>query len=75
MQLLGREVHLFAAEVFDAEADATQLDGVELLHLVVKFAVGILEGAHHEPEAIDALLVEVVFAVVNVETVCMISFR
>lgn len=69
MQFLGSQIHLLAAEILDPEADATQFDSVELLDLVVKFAVGVLERADNEPETVNALLVKIVLAVIDIETV------
>ena len=40
------QVHLLASEVFDSEAHSSELNGVELLNLVVKFALGVLERAY-----------------------------
>lgn len=53
MQLLGCQVHLLAAEVLHSEADAAELDGVELLYFVVKLALGVLERPHDEPKPVN----------------------
>lgn len=43
VQLLLRHLHVVALEIFDSESDSSELDGVELLDLVVILARLILE--------------------------------
>ena len=53
VELARRQVHLLAPEVFDTEAHSSQLNSVEFLDLVVKFALGVLQGADHEPQSVN----------------------
>ena len=43
VQLLLRHLHVVAPEIFDSESDSSELDGVELLDLVVVLAGLVLE--------------------------------
>lgn len=43
VQLLLRHLHVVALKIFDSESDSTELDGIELLNLVVILARLILE--------------------------------
>lgn len=56
---------MLTVEILDAEADSAQLNGVKLLDFVVKFALGILEGAHDKPESVNRFFVEGVIPVVH----------
>ena len=42
-ELIRRQIHLFTSKVLHSEAHSPQLDRVELLDLVVKLAVSVLE--------------------------------
>ena len=68
VELARCQVHLFASEVFDAEAYAAQLDRIELLDLVIKLALWVLEGANYEPESINGLFLSARVTVLDIES-------
>ena len=69
-ELLRREVHLFAAEVLNAEAHPTELDGIKLLDLVIELALRVFQRAYHEPQPVDGLLLSISVSMLDVEALC-----
>ena len=53
IKLLWGHHHLFTSEIFDTEANPTELDGVKLLDLVVELSVRVLERSDDEPKSVN----------------------
>ena len=49
---------MVAPEVFHAETDTAELNGVELLNLVVVLAVFVLQRPGNQPQSVDGLLLD-----------------
>ena len=52
VQLFLRHLHVVAPEIFDSESDSSELDGVELLDLVVILPRLVLERPRNQPKSI-----------------------
>ena len=70
VELTRCQVHLLTAEVLNSETYPAELDCIELLDFVVKFALRVLEGADHEPESIDGLFLSSRVSMLDIETLC-----
>ena len=73
VELARRQVHLLAPEVFDTEAHSSQLNSVEFLDLVVKFALRVLQRTHNKPKSVDGLFLGVRVPVLDVKALCKID--
>ena len=53
IKLLFGHVDVVAPEILDTESDSSELDGVELLDLVVILAVFVLQRSGHKPKPVN----------------------
>ena len=59
-EFLRTHVQTVTPEVLNSEPDSSELDGIELLNLVVILAILIFQASSNKPQSVDGLLLDLV---------------
>ena len=60
VEFLRTHVQTVTPEVLNSEPDSSELDGIELLNLVVILAILIFQASSNKPQSVDGLLLDLV---------------
>lgn len=62
-------MHLLTSKVFDAETYTTKLYGIELVYLVIKLSLGILERPDNQPKPVYGFFLSLRVAMLHIEPI------